>query len=142
MVSRLLDGHVVVYVDPRVGGGFGEHSMGAPGTGIDEIKVKIVLGAIQYFSPEDTVTDPSKARNVNLRVVGERDPLLITAGRAHHTQAHDRVGIAGLGILLPVHSGMRGHPVGDWIGGYPGFVHVQEGDVLAIRGPEVITAHV
>src|SRR5580704_15605537 len=68
-VSRLQDGHVVVHVDPRVGDGFGEHSMRAPGMGIDEIEVKVVLGAIQYFRPEDAIIDPSEAGDVNLRVL-------------------------------------------------------------------------
>src|SRR5277367_5087140 len=36
---------------------------------------------------------------------------------------------------------MRGYPVGDGIGWHAGFVHVQEGEALAVRRPEVVAAH-
>src|SRR5580692_3027026 len=100
----------------------------------------MILEAIQHFSPKDAIAHPPKARNVRVWVVGERYPFDVAAGGTDYTQAHDRIGIAGLGILFHINRGMRGHPVGDWVGGHSGFVHAQKDDAFAVGRPEVIAA--
>ncbi len=36
---------------------------------------------------------------------------------------------------------MGGQPVGDGVSGDRGFIHLQEGDLAAVRGPELVAAH-
>src|SRR5262249_43597468 len=42
---------------------------------VNEIKIELILGAVEQLGPEHTVTNPAEARNVGVLVVDDGDPF-------------------------------------------------------------------
>ncbi len=111
------------------------------GLGLDEIQIHRVLRAIQDLHPKNPVPYPAETWDVDIGAAPDRKKLGLAALYRDDSEAHARVGIAHLRILLLFDPRMRRHPVGDGIGWHLLLVHLQEGDLFAVRRPEVITAH-
>src|SRR5437868_6601375 len=62
---------VVVHVDPGIVFVV-EHELGSAGSSIDEVKLYLILCAIQYLSIGDAVVHPAEAREVNICLGADR----------------------------------------------------------------------
>ena len=113
------------------------------GVDVGKPEVEVLMIAGEDFDPEDAGIDPAEAGDVVVADVhGNFEPAGVAAAGADDADVDGGIGIAGLGITLLVDGGVDGDPVDERVLGDAGLVHLEVGDFLRVRRPEVVAADV
>src|SRR5229473_3588708 len=131
---------VVIYLDPGIAG-LAEHAARLAGCSVNKVEIKLVLRTIHNLGPDQTVAHPTKVRNVDVFVAGQVKPTRLAAVAVHHAQAHFRIWVAHLGILLVVDRWVLRNEIGNRICRNTGLVHLQQDHLLSVVRPEVVAAY-
>ena len=127
--GAIAHGHVVVFVEKLVVADL-QHLARVAIFGAGEIQGAMLVIAADGLDPHGVAIDPAKARDIVAGLKGNVHPRGLAALGAHHAHLDQRVGVAGLGIALPLHLRVRGNPVSERILRHGGLVHLQIGDIL------------
>src|SRR5579859_2210038 len=147
LVAGFEDAKRVVHRDPRVVL-LREHQLGVAAGSVHEVEIELVLVTIEDLDVERVFAYPAEARNVVIALAlladeaGDVDPARLAAIGIDNANTDFRIWVSGIGIFLPVDRGMIWNEVRNGILGHLNFIHLQIGNVLSVRRPEVIAAYV
>src|SRR5581483_12061134 len=95
----MQDAEIIVSFDPGIAL-FAKHLARFASGRVEKIEVKLVLGAIQDRGPDEIVAHPSKTGNIDVLVIGQANPVGLSAIGIDYSQPHSGIWVADFRIFL------------------------------------------